>query len=356
MVTPRKSGARSQAGVTTLLITLVLMMSTTILTLAVARTVAVEQRMINNDNWNSRLFLRAESGMARGLAHLARSGTKLRRQRARDGGTLLKARVQGPTEVKVRTEVVLSDVPKSDGYLLLEASSRGDDGSGMEVHVRQLVRPLSVLTPTAESAPPLVIKDCLTSLPISLDIRPENGDSDGAGDAVWLNQDRPCTRWQNVDIHAGQVKKIRMPDDLWSLVFSVSRETFAAMAADQAGRPGRDRDYWMPADTELDAGHWHRSLGDADSPVVLVFPAATACPRFSPGVRVYGLVFIDSDCSEPFADYGVQIFGSLVVNGELNIRNTVLQLNHIQWADHQQTHLRLPILRGVRVPGSWRDF
>ncbi|MEA2080621.1 MAG: hypothetical protein U9P00_12325, partial [Pseudomonadota bacterium] len=97
-------------------------------------------------------------------------------------------------------------------------------------------------------------------------------------------------------------------------------------------------------------------LGTADRPVALVFSAETGCPEFSDGVRLYGVVFIDTDCPEPIAGYSFEVFGSLIINGKLNVWNTKLQLNHIQLADAQQTRLHFPVLRSVPVPGSWKDF
>ena len=52
-------GRDAQAGTATLLIALVLMMSITIGTLSVARTLVVEQRMARNANGNTRLLLQA---------------------------------------------------------------------------------------------------------------------------------------------------------------------------------------------------------------------------------------------------------------------------------------------------------
>jgi hypothetical protein len=356
MVAAWQGGAHSQTGATTLLITLMLMMSVTIVTLAVARTLVVEQRMTDNQNWHTRLFLEAEAGLTRGLAFLNQADQTPWWQQMGDGDITIEAAGSGSVDGDVRTDVILKHLTEWDGYLRLQATARRNDGSDMAVRVSQFVRPLSVLTPTAESAPPLIVNGCLTPLPISVDIRPQGADSAAAGDAAWLAAGRRCSVLKNIDTHGGRLTPISMEDDLWSLVFSVSRETFASMATEQEALAEGERQYWMASEADLDAGRWDRSLGSADRPVALVFPATTGCPEFSPGVRLHGLVFIDSGCRQAIAGYGVAIFGSLVVNGGLNIRNSELNLNHIQSADPLQTRLRLPILRSVPVPGSWRDF
>jgi hypothetical protein len=356
MVTAWQGGAVGQGGAATLLITLVLMMSATIVTLTVARTLVVEQRMTDNHNWHTRLFLEAETGLTSGLANLTRADQTSWWQLEGDGEVAIEPMGTDSVDGDVHTDVILRHQTEWGGYLWLQATARRNDGSNMAVRVSQFVRPLSVLTPTAESAPPLIINGCLTPVPISLDIRPLGADSDAAGDAAWLAAGRRCSVLKNIDTHGGRVTRISMEDDLWSLVFSVSRETFASMATEQEGLAEGERQYWLATQADLDAGHWDRSLGSADRPVVLVFPATTGCPVFSPGVRLHGLVFIDSDCRQAIAAYGLAIFGSLVVNGGLNLSNSELNLNHIQSADPLQTRLRLPVLRSVRVPGSWRDF
>jgi len=356
MVKELKSGQQLQKGAATLLIALVLMMSITIVTLAVARTLVVEQRMANNDKWNTRLFLQAEAGLAKGLAHLTRSMRAMPWKQARDNNSRVDKLTVDSADPDIQTHVVFSRQSDSDPYISLQATSRRKDGSNIEMRISQSVRPLSVLTPLAESAPPLILNGCLTYTPITFDIRPLHADSDQAGDSVWLNEDRPCSTLHLIDTHNGLIQARKMEDDLWPLVFSVDREEFIALATEQSTRADSDRNYWLAQDSDLNSGRWHRSLGAADRPVALVFPAETGCPEFSAGVRLYGVVFIDTDCPEPIAAYGFEVFGTLIINGNLNTGDSKLRLNHIQHADAQQTRLRFPVLRSVRVPGSWKDF
>jgi Tfp pilus assembly protein PilX len=351
-----KPGPQVQQGAATLLIALVLMMSITIVTLAVARTLVVEQRMANNDHWNTRLFLQAEAGLAKGLAYLTRSMPAMSWKLATDTNTLVDKMTLASADPGVQTEVVFSHQTDSDQYISVRATSRRNDGSNIQVRIAQTVRPLSVLTPLAESAPPLILNGCPLSVPINFDIRPLNADSDQAGDSLWLDVDRPCSTLKRIDTHGGPIKQINMGNDVWPLVFSVSRETFVSLATEQRGLADGDRQYWLAEEADLNSGRWNRSLGSAHRPVVLYFSAAMECPEFSAGVRLYGVVFIDTDCPEPIAGYGFAVFGSLIVNGKLNVWNTKLQLNHIQLADRRQTRLHFPLLRSVRVPGSWKDF
>jgi hypothetical protein len=356
MVKQLKPGRDDQAGAATLLIALVLMMSITIVTLAVARTLVVEQRMASNDNWNTRLLLQAEAGLAKGLADLTRSTQPLPWKQATDNNTLIDKMTVDSTDPDIQTDVVFSRTADSDQYISIQVTSIRDDGSTLQAGISQTVRPLSVLTPLAESAPPLLLNGCLTSIPTRFDIRPLNADSDQAGDAVWLNEDRPCSTLHPIDTHNGLIQARRTGDDVWPLIFSVSRESFNSLATEQNTLADSDRNYWLAQHSDLNSGRWNRSLGSADSPVALYFSAAIGCPEFSDGVRLYGVVFIDTDCPEPIADTGFEVFGTLIINGNLNTGDTKLRLNHIQLADTQQTRLHFPVLRSVPVPGTWKDF
>jgi len=356
MVKQLKPGRDDQAGAATLLVALILMMSITIVTLAVARTLLVEQRMANNDNWNTRLLLRAEAGLATGLAYLTRSLQTMSWQQATDNNTLVDKLIVDSADPDIQTDVVFSRPADADQYIFIQVTSSRDDGSTLHAGISRYVRPLSVLTPLAESAPPLILNGCLTYIPTSFDIRPLNADSDQAGDSVWLDGDRPCPTLHLVDTHNGLIQAKIAEDDLWSLIFSVSREEFNSLATEQDTLADSDRIYWLAQHSDLNSGRWKRSLGSADRPVALYFSAAIGCPEFSDGVRLYGVVFIDTDCPEPIADYGFEVFGTLIINGNLNTGDTKLRLNHIQLADMQQTRLQFPVLRSVPVPGSWKDF
>jgi hypothetical protein len=157
------------------------------------------------------------------------------------------------------------------------------------------------------------------------------------------------------DTHGGGVIEKPFDADLWPAIFSVNRESFAALVETQVAAGGEPI-YRSVEPTDLTGGRWTASLGSPTRHVVLHFPAAVGCPEFAPGVRIYGLVFIDGACAGPVAGGILEIYGSLIINGSFDAGGGNLKLNHIQVADSQQSRLNYPILRSVPVPGSWRDF
>jgi Tfp pilus assembly protein PilX len=351
-----KAYRHEQTGAATLLIALVLMTSITIVTLAVARTLLVEQRMANNSHWHGRLMLQAEAGLAKGLAYLTGSMHSMSWKRTADNDTLTNQLTLSSPDSAIQTSVVFSRQAESDRYISVQVTSSSDASPSLRAGISQYVRPLSVLTPLGETAPPLIINGCLTAMPIRFDVRPLNADSAEAGDSIWFDDDRRCPTLRLIDTHNGRVRGKKIADDLWRLIFSVSREAFEALSTEQSRLADGDRNYWFAKDSDLDSGRWIRSLGSADRPVALHFPAAIGCPEFADGVRLYGVVFIDTGCPDPITAYGFEVFGALIINGNLNTAAAKIRLNHIQQADTQHTRLQFPVLRSVPVAGTWKDF
>ena len=353
---PRYTPRHAQRGAATLLVALILMMALTIVTLSVARTQLVEQRIANNHHAYTRLFLLADSGLAKGSQLLQESFHGLDWRSDSDRNTEVKRLMLAEGMSDINTQLQFERKDPSAAYVLVQATSGRNGGSGLRARASQFVRPLSVLSPLGESAPPLVINGCLEPIPATLDVRPLNADLDQAGDSVWLNSDLQCPPMAGIDLHRGTVTERSFGEDLWSTIFSVDRNTFTAMAEAQATLPAQERTYRVAQGEDLVAGRWAQSTGTAEHPVALYFPAEAGCAGFAPGVQIYGVVFIDADCNQPIASQTFELHGSLMINGNLNAAGALLRLNHIQVADARQTRLRFPVLRSITVPGSWSDF
>lgn len=345
-----------QKGAATLLMALVLMMSATVITFAVARSHIVEQRITSNSNWHTRLQLAAEQGFAGGLAALDENIASLVWKPLPPTRYISPAPVSSSATAGILTEVAYIRNITVDKFVTIQSTARRNDNSAMQVRISQYVRPLSVLAPAAEHAPPLVLAGCLTSTAAGFHIRPINADSNEAGDAAWMERANACPFPGTIDIHNGSIRRKISNRDLWYSVFSVSREQFTDLAAVDRSNPVATRRYWLVDAADMPASKWTASIGSAKKPVVLYFPARNACPEFGAGVQIHGLVFIDTDCPLPIGDTSLAIYGSLVVNGNLNVLPMDLQLNHIQQADKRLTNLEFPALRSVPVPGSWKDF
>jgi len=343
-----------QRGMASLVVALVLMMSMTLITVSVARTQLAETHMAGNEQQYGYLRLLAQSAWEKAIRPLTLDTPQLVWQPAGENGSLVSETSPATADATVETRVLYRRSDKDSPVIDVSATTEHAGGNGLAGRVSQAVRLLTVLSPLAESAPPLAINGCLSTA--ATDIRPINSDSHDAGDAVWRFNSAPCPVPGQLDVHDGGIVDKPLAGDLWRTFFSVDRDDYAALAAADLALPPPQRRYWLADAVPGGTLTWRRSLGTTGRPVVLVFPAGTGCPQFAAGARIFGVVFVDAGCNAPLATSSLEITGSLVVNGAVDTGGARLRLNHIQTADPAQTRLALPVLRTVKIPGSWRDF
>ena len=344
-----------QRGMASLLTALVLMLSMTLVTLSAARTHTTETRMAGNEHRHYRLHLAAESAWESASQQLTDEDGQPSWTPERETGALVSRPTLPAADKAVDVHVLFRKAGRDSPVVDIQAIAMLPGSGGQMVTVSQAVRLLGVLSPLAESAPPLVLNGCLSSAAV-VEIRPINGDSTNAGDALWQFGARGCPPNAKLDSHAGHAVDRTPAEDLWQSLFSVSREDYAGLAANELALPAAQRRYWLAEADNGRARLWRLSVGSPQRPVVVVFPAAAGCPRFASGVRIVGMVYIDAACRQPPANASLTVTGTLAVNGALDTGHALVRLNHIQVADPGQTRLAFPVLRIVKLPGSWRDF
>lgn len=427
---PPIPSARGTAG---LVVVLALLLSTSLVTLTVARSQLGESRATAQQQAYAALNRRAESLWQR--ASLRLLATPPPAWQTTDQGLVSEFRAGDADGIAghVRYRRATTDSP----VVTLETGAHFVSGAPPAARTRQSLRLLSVLSPRGERAPPLVLNGCLAAA-APIDIRPRASDGDRAGAALWQFGTGRCAPPAALDPHGGEWLRLPLdfatasdPDaddhanvatdtdagadpanahahahadtdadanaeagmdeagdggdggagvdgrtgaggnaaadvgieadaaadaaaeaDLWGQLFSLSREAYAELAAGELALPPTRRRHWLAS---LRAGEiWRRSLGSAAQPVVLVF--ADGCPRFAAGVRIVGMVYIAGDCRAPPATLTLEVIGTLAVDGALHTGDARVRLSHIQQLDPRAERLRLPVLRTVAIPGSWRDF
>jgi hypothetical protein len=352
----RQPALRRQHGSASLLVALVLMMAMTLLTLSVARTQLAETRTDGNSRWHTRLSSVSESEWGIASAVLTDAPDQLVWVPSSEGKGLMSQMRTGETAEGLETTLLYQRTDTSSRVIDIQAITSQTGRIGLSGRTRQAVRLLTVLSPLAETAPPLVINGCLAAESANIHIRPINSDTDTAGDALWHFAGAPCPAFESIDRHGGRIARKPLEGPLWSTFFSISRDDYAQLATSDLSLAAEQRRYWWVATSGLIGGEWNRSLGSADAPVVVYFPQTTGCPRFSAGVRIFGVVFIAAACAHPLAATQLEVVGNLVINGDASAGHATVQLNHIRAADGRQSRLSLPTIRAVKIPGSWRDF
>ncbi len=350
------SSRRHQAGAANLLIALVLSMSVTLVTLAVAKTQLTERRISTNGQWHIRLSLESQSRWSNTIADLTENKNIKNWISDPDSKDSVYRQFFSSADRGMNSSVTISRSNKTGKLVGIQATSVRDDGSGLSASFSQTVRLLTVLSPVAESPPALIINGCITQASSDVHIRPVNSDTETAGESIRLTGAQSCPPLPEIDLHRGSINEQSFRETLWSTIFTVSVEEFTRMVESEQPLADEKRRYLTVHPTDLVNGRWTQSMGSPEHPVVLYFPPNIACPEFSPGTRIYGIVFVDSSCPDPIASVGFEIFGSFVINGDFNASGADIHLNHIQIADDNLTSLNFPVLRSVRIPGSWRDF
>lgn len=335
-----------------MLIALVLMMTITIVTLSVARSGINQARIDDNQQWHDRLFITAESAIERLLPRLS-TLPESEWNSLQDSTQEVWQQNEDDNRISIGLQITRTPLPRR--FLTATASTRRSDGSGPGVQITRQFRELSILSPLAEQAPPLIIQGCPTNTSLNQEVFPLNADSNTAGVAIWLTEGTcPATE---MDTHAGAIQTMTLPDELWDALFTLDREAYAELVIQEQNLPSDQRRYWMATPSDLDSqGQWSLSLGTVDQHRLLYFPAETGCPEFAAGVRIYGVVFIDAPCTNPLSQMSLDIIGTLIINGSVNPGPGLVRLANIQIEDPLQTFLKFPALRLIRVPGTWRDF
>ncbi|HSH29204.1 MAG TPA: pilus assembly PilX N-terminal domain-containing protein [Thiohalobacter sp.] len=351
----------TQTGLATLTTVLMLIAGVSALSLTLARTTHTEQRMANKQAEFTRVRFAAEAGLEFAITELQRNPPRWLTV-SPDREVAVPAATPPPMRTasgdRFGLNIRYERHPQRPKYLRIHVDTQATLAPDITGMVQQAVRPFTVLTETAEQAPPLILTGCLSQTHGPADLYPRNADRHNAGIAVWTASSLTCLHTTGLDLHRGTLAVLATAQpDLWPALLAVSRARFRQLADDHRNRlPEARRRYWRARPGDLRHGRWHRSLGTPDAPVVLVFPAGLGCPAFQTGVRIHGFVFIDADCGAAAAWDGLRIYGSLAVNGNLNRLSGFTRLAHIEQASGHPSELRLPIYEVARIPGSWRDF
>ncbi len=343
----------AQRGAATLLMALILMMALTIVTLSTAKTRINEEQANVNQQWQTRLFAAAESALEQTLADLATLTDWV--PDAASGGESYDEPISR-RDAGIETVLTLWRSPKPHPYVDIDATARRRDGSALTTRIHQRVRQLSILTPLAETAPPLLLAGCPLSFSVSAQIYPEQADTDAAGNGVWLADSISCPGLAITDLHGGDISSRKFSATLHDTLFTLDRAAYRALAEAERDLPAGSRRYWLVQASDLDGGRWSRSIGTPERHVILYFPEEAGCPSFADGVQITGFVFIESPCDSPLASRRLDINGTLAINGSAQLADSDIRLTSLQTLDPARPWFNFPVLHNIRVPGSWKDF
>lgn len=330
------------------------------LVISTAQTTTVETRMVRNTVLANQSRLAALAGLNFGTAWL-------QTQRANwiaagDGSDIATPNSNPPAIVASDGDsfaINVTFVRRDDwgGYLQVTASAVPGNAAEIEAVASQFVRPSSALTWRGENAPPLIVDGCADVAAMN-DLYPVNADGDAPGVVITTSEATSCINLGSASLHGGSLLGNAFTSGaLWDTLLSVDRDAFQALASSQSDIDPGLRDYWWASADDLDGGEWRMNLGSIDHPVVLVIPNKLGCPRFSGGAQLFGLVFIEADCTGAASWGDVYLYGSLAVRGMFTALSAGSHLLHIsEFPSGGPLRIEPPVLGMIQLAGSWKDF
>jgi hypothetical protein len=353
-----------QTGVATLAIALVLLVATTIMSFALARTSLLEQRILQNELRATEAFHRAEGALERGMITLQhRRMDELGWQAAEPGhehATLALGGLAFPDAVSGEVyhyRLGLRRASAAPDYLELIAEAQGSGGIGSRVRQYALV-----MRPLSRELPPMVLDGCLGASGGGLQFYPAQEDPVSLA-TTHANPGGSCIDGDALDLQGGHIEEGHAgAGALWDTLFDLDKEEHRQRSAQERAAVGagaldvNERGYYWVDDS---SSQWPSHFGSPDDPVWIVFSAAADCPPLPDGLVIHGIVYYETGVSGQCdaATWGmVDVHGSVLVEGSLVNLGAGSRFHHYEHARPEGLAIRLKPLHVARIPGTWRDF
>jgi hypothetical protein len=348
-----------QSGVATLAIALLLLVATTIMSFALARSSLQEQRILQNELRATEALQHAEALLERGMLDLHfrgipgdgwEAGSAGEETLAPDGGGLALPDAFSGEGYQYALE--LRRAVLEPEFIELTAAARSD--SGIEARVGQYVR---VRRGLSRELPPMLLDGCLGVGGGGIQFFPSPHDSVSLA-TTRSNSSGTCIDASALDLQGGDIVDLHDGGgQLWETLFEISkaehrqRSDQERLALDTAERAY----YWV----DDSATEWPAHFGSAEHPVWVVFSASADCPALPDGLIIHGIVYYETGLSGRCDASGwglVTLYGSLLVEGDLDSLAGGGRYHHYEHAHPGGLAARLRPLRVARIPGTWRDF
>lgn len=412
---------RHQRGIATLVVALVLLIGLTLMVFSLGRVGLVEQTITGNEQRALKVNDAAEAGLEHGMTWLARNFVDAGADFLADGTTAavwpktLTDTVTPGTGESYSVNVTItpagtdtvttpSGTVVASPYLLVSSTAVDANDASVVATVSQQAVKASAGTSSPTGSPPLVLNGCFSDKTTGgPDIIPASTGT-YAGDAILAapvamtlsecaagidpvagcacpvnNGDRP-----HFDVNGGDIDD-NLATTAWDMLYpGMSKAEFQAMDAyeDALMASGQmtlaERNFIYinsAADAAIFGGslpNWHQDLGSGtivgggdcgsslqpDHMVMVYFGPGAGCPKPNGNPTIWGLVYVEGDCSTSGQGWGgAKVIGSVGIEGNMETLNSNAVICGIDMSDLGGLASENKITTTlVRVPGTWSDM
>lgn len=366
---------RFQRGVTTLLVSLIVLFVSTLVFFGLNRSTLLELKTANNFYFQSKAQEAARGGVEYGLAWLNTAGNSVSAWGS-NSATLCAPPVTAgcrPSGNDENGTVSLGNPVSIGGHsvditfwrlaanpyvieVLAIAVETANQDARAAARSKYYVR--NSVEFNLGTSPPMIMNGCLSGVvgTPNIDLLP----SGSSGVALSTSQAAGCTDTGNFSLDGGAVNTgVGMPgSSAWSYLFGSSKAEIKALALGASNNI-----YYFDAScpypcsskySNLNGVNWRTDVGSSTSYGMVIFDTGSGCPKISGNVQIYGIVYYASDCSDQ--GWGTaDIYGLLITDGAITKLNSTATLHESLYTTNS-SYYNNGSKTVAKVIGSWRDF
>ena len=371
---------RKQQGMVVIIMSLLLLFSVSMLLLNIGKTSVMEQMISSNEYRAQEASQAAEAGIDFGLAWAGgnlpswsapgavpatcygdKETTAGFDQSASPSGIIPPITAASGDQYELTITYCRNSVNRSFFRVVATAVSTADGSVNKTLRVYS--SPISsVLSPTF-SGVPLIVDGCLKNVngnPATIPFQVGDVVYETSQNLTQANGPPICAQPGNsvgLNLSGGTVKLDAFThNDVWNYVFQQTPAQIQALSDAEiaAGTADADRYYFYYHNY---GNNYHESHGAPDHPVIIVFDGSAGCPKINGNVTIYGVVFVNSPCPGASGWGGVDVWGSVVINGDADHLTANTRFRDWRTASTAVGPSPLfPTDSAPRLLGTWIDF
>jgi Tfp pilus assembly protein PilX len=347
-----KNNYATQAGVASLVVILILLLSISAITLYSANNGIMEQKVSVNDYRAKQLAEAADAGLEYAMSWLIDNSPAWITDPSDSNYEIHDGTITTSLGNGYSASVSLRRPTANISHVTVTATAAEDGNSALTVtSTTQIVQDFLLAT---DPGAPIVINGCMSGV-----LGNPSLDNDDGGDDIVTSQSAACIDEGHFNDQGGDpptpsAQGNAFVGTAWARTFGgISQDAMQKLANDQMSLPiGSRTVHWIDSShPEVSGSNWHTDLGST-SPVQSVIAIFADCISINAGTKIVGIAFYFGGCTNNGWG-GADLYGSLVVEGDITAYNANAD---IRYQSQYVTSLMNDTTNvGARIPGSWID-